>query len=223
MWTLKVVEMQNKVKDQIIWLFFSYTTRNKSNFVSTSIAIPDNSLYQGKKWVRFKYPAVYKNIWNHKAVFVCVLFERGNALSDRVGFCGPSLFYRAPRLGGSGEGSPVASEAGQITAVSRSLRAGGVSFRKDNRKFIFFHFIFTQFSPLVLKVIRGVSRNKDMHGTLCSTLICKLHFISLFIQSPIHIVKRLCLNATCRMIKSLIFIAFSFLYNHKSYFVFILC
>ena len=57
--------------------FFSYTTRNKSNFVSTSIAISDNSLYQGKKWVRFKYPAVYKNIWNDKTASVCVLFERG--------------------------------------------------------------------------------------------------------------------------------------------------
>lgn len=53
--------------------------------VSTGLAIPDNLLYQ-EKWVRFKYLAVIKNIWNYKIVFACVLFEKGDILNELAAF-----------------------------------------------------------------------------------------------------------------------------------------
>lgn len=44
---LKCQNAKGRLKTKL-FDFFSYKTRNKSDFVSTSIAISDNSLYQGK-------------------------------------------------------------------------------------------------------------------------------------------------------------------------------
>lgn len=45
-----------------------------------------------KKWFGIKYTAVYKNIWNYKTVFICVLLK-GDIFNGLAGFCGPSLFF----------------------------------------------------------------------------------------------------------------------------------
>lgn len=42
----------------------------------------------------------------------------------------------------------LGSEARSVAAVSQILRAGGVSFRKDNRNLIFFQFLFLPNSHL---------------------------------------------------------------------------
>lgn len=54
-----------------------------------------------------------------------------------------------------------------------------------------FNFIFTQFLPLVLKVIREVLGDKDIHCPSHLTLICSLHFMILFIKADIHILNKI--------------------------------
>lgn len=61
--------------------------------VSTSLAIPDNLLYQ-EKWVRFKYLAVIK-IYETIKQSLCVSFMKKGYFQRAGCFCGLSLFIHS--------------------------------------------------------------------------------------------------------------------------------
>lgn len=72
---LKLLKCEKKAKDQFINVIF-FRIQVIKLMVSTSLAIPDNLLYQ-EKWVRFKYLAVIK-IYETIKQSLCVSFlKRG--------------------------------------------------------------------------------------------------------------------------------------------------